>query len=76
MAALGAPCEDSSKGFDFADNEIKKGTHPRRVLHIPVHKQIKMRHQLGYIIDNADKLVFSITEGNRQWRKGGPGFDS
>jgi hypothetical protein len=53
--------QDCSKRPNLTHHKVEESTHTGNALHIRMHEQVEMSQKFGNIINNANKLTFSIT---------------
>ena len=53
-----------SNGADFIDNEIEESAHTRRLFHVLMHEQVKMRGQFWNRAKHAHQVIFIVAEDN------------
>src|SRR5580704_9072887 len=58
------PCQHRPKCPYFAVDEINKCANAWGAMHVPVHQQIEMRHQLGDCVNNANKLALAFADSD------------
>jgi hypothetical protein len=60
LLPFGFPRQHEPKGFDFGSDEIRKGTHARRVSHISVHHQIEGVGQFRQRTQHGDQIALGL----------------